>query len=145
MKNLTLFVVLLALAGVACQNKKGPNSSYGGSTGTPIAELKTVYFDFDDSTIRSDQVSILDGNAQFLKGNSGVRTNVEGHCDERGTNEYNLALGDRRAKSTKNYLVNLGVDPARLNTISFGEEKPVCSGHDEGCWWQNRRSAFVKQ
>lgn len=145
MKKIALFVVILALAGVACQNKKGPNSSYGGGTGAPIAGLKTVYFDFDDSTIRSDQTSVLEGNAQFFKNNSGVRSNVEGHCDERGTNEYNLALGDRRAKATKNYLVNLGVDPARMNTISFGEEKPVCSAHDESCWWQNRRGAFVKQ
>ncbi|MBX7147544.1 peptidoglycan-associated lipoprotein Pal [bacterium] len=135
-------VVLVGFAGVACQAKKSPESS-GGYAPSSVAGLKTVYYDYDDSTIRSDQVSVLDNNASVLKGGNKSVT-VEGHCDERGTNEYNLALGDRRARSAKNYLINRGVDPSSLNVVSFGEEKPACSEHDESCWWQNRRAEFVK-
>ncbi len=140
--SLVLLGCLAILAG--CQNKRGPSSSGGGGIGSQIKGLKTVYFDFDKSNLRDDQQSILQGNGDFLKTNSGVRVVIEGHCDERGTNEYNMALGDRRARTAKNYLINLGIDPNRLNTISYGEERPVASCHDESCWWQNRRDEFVK-
>ena len=85
----------------------------------------------------------LNSNAQVVKDGK-LRVTIEGHCDERGTNEYNLALGDRRAQSAKNYLINLGVDPTSMDTISYGEERPACMQHDESCWWQNRRAEFRK-
>jgi peptidoglycan-associated lipoprotein len=101
-----------------------------------------VYFDFDKSLIRPDQVDRLEANAAFMKNNA-VKVQIEGNCDERGTNEYNMALGERRATSAKKYLVNLGIDSSRLNTISYGEERPVNFGHDELSWSQNRRDDFV--
>lgn len=136
---LVLIVLTLALDLAACQNKKGPINS---SLPAPARGLRTIYFDFDDSTIRSDQVSAMEGNAASIK--NGSRANIEGHCDERGTNEYNLALGDRRAQAARNYLTNLGVDPGKLSTVSFGEERPVCQESDESCWWQNRRAEFTR-
>ncbi len=140
-KELFLMIVLVLVAS-GCQNKKGPTTS--GPIGAPIKGLKTVYFDFDRSNIRDDQITTLQGNSDFMKSNSSVRVVIEGHCDERGTNEYNMALGDRRARSSKEYLVNLGIDPNRMNTISYGEERPLATCHDESCWWQNRRADFVK-
>jgi len=85
----------------------------------------------------------MKGNADWLQKNKSTKLTVEGHCDERGTAEYNIALGDRRAKSAKNYLQNLGVDSGRTSTISYGKERPICLQHDESCWWQNRRDEFV--
>jgi peptidoglycan-associated lipoprotein len=105
--------------------------------------LFPVYFDFDKSMIRSDQAERLEKNAAFMKGNSELRVRIEGNCDERGTNEYNMALGQRRAQRGKQYLVNLGVAEARLDTISYGEERPINFGHDELSWSQNRRDDFV--
>lgn len=132
-------VMILAAAtllSVNCQNKKVSTSTQSGG-------LKSVYFDFDNSFIRNDQVTALQGNATYLKGASGAAT-IEGHCDERGTNEYNLALGQRRADSARNYLMNLGVAAANMRTVSFGEEKPVCTESGENCWWKNRRADFRK-
>jgi peptidoglycan-associated lipoprotein len=102
-----------------------------------------VYFDFDKSMIRADQVERLEKNAAFMKNNSELKVRIEGNCDERGTNEYNMALGQRRAQRGKQYLVNLGVAEARLATISYGEEQPINFGHDELSWSQNRRVDFV--
>ncbi len=104
-------------------------------------KLDTVYFDFDRSTIRDDARAILQANAdQLMSGGSTVT--IEGHCDERGSEEYNLALGERRANSVKQYLVNLGVEGGRLRTLSYGEAKPAVQGHDESAWRWNRRGAF---
>lgn len=105
--------------------------------------LLTVYFDFDRFTIRDDMQSVFEKNAEWLKKNSNVKIQIEGHCDERGTNEYNIALGERRAQSIREYLVNYGINPSRLSTISYGEEKPVAPGHDEDSWTKNRRGEFV--
>lgn len=105
--------------------------------------LLPVYFDFDESVIRSDQVERMEQNGVFMEANPGFKVRVEGNCDERGTNEYNMALGQRRAMSGKKYLVNLGVPAARLSTISYGEERPINFGHDELSWSQNRRDDFV--
>ncbi|MEK6692484.1 MAG: peptidoglycan-associated lipoprotein Pal, partial [Nitrospirota bacterium] len=102
-----------------------------------------IYFDYDKYNIRDDVKAILEKNAAWLKKNPGVKIQVEGHCDERGSNEYNLALGDRRARSARDYLVLLGVDPKRVSTISFGEEKPLDPGHNEEAWTKNRRGHFV--
>lgn len=116
---------------------------YAVSEGRTNGPMLPIYFNFDKSDIRDDQQSRLDGNADFLKANNQLRIIVEGNCDERGTNEYNIALGERRAQSAKKYLVNLGVAEERINTVSFGEEKPLLHGHDELSWAQNRRDDFI--
>ncbi len=107
--------------------------------------LQRIHFDFDKSNIRPDARNVLIKNAEFLRENSGVKIRIEGHCDERGTNEYNLALGERRAKSALQYLADLGVDPNRMSIISYGEEQPLDPGHNESAWAKNRRAEFVKQ
>jgi peptidoglycan-associated lipoprotein len=99
----------------------------------------TVHFGYDQSNLNADARDALDGQAEWLMNYAGYSVTVEGHCDERGTREYNLALGERRAASVKSYLVALGVDPSRISTISFGKERPLATGHDEGAWSQNRR------
>lgn len=102
-----------------------------------------IHFDFDSSAIRTDAQKILMDKAEWLSENPGVSILIEGHCDDRGTNEYNLALGDRRATSVKNFLVDLGVGAERLYTISYGEERPVALGGNEEAWSKNRRAHFV--
>lgn len=102
-----------------------------------------VYFDFDKSNLKPAAQESLLQKADWLRENSDVTVTVEGHCDERGTNEYNLALGDRRAESVKAFLVNLGISAARLTTISYGEERPVCFDGNEECWTKNRRGHFT--
>jgi len=103
-------------------------------------ELRAIHFDFDKYAIRPGDAKILDANAEWLKSNPDSLLLIEGHCDERGTNEYNMALGDRRAKATMNYLLAQGVQSARISTISYGEERPLCTEHNESCWSQNRRA-----
>jgi peptidoglycan-associated lipoprotein len=105
--------------------------------------LKDIYFDFDKYDIRIEDTVILKGNAEILKKYLKVKIQIEGHCDERGTNEYNLALGERRANSTKNYLASLGISQDRISTISYGEEKPLDPGHNEEAWGKNRRAHTV--
>lgn len=105
-------------------------------------KLEDIFFDYDRYEIRKDAMPVLDGLASWLlKNPQGVL--VEGHCDERGTNEYNLALGDRRATAAKNYLRAAGVPQKRINTASFGEERPLCKEQTEGCWAKNRRAHFA--
>lgn len=113
------------------------------SEGRTSMELLPVYFDFDKSNIRSDQKGRIEGNAYYMKNHPGAIVRIEGNCDERGTNEYNMALGERRAMSSKKYLINLGVPESRMQTVSYGEEKPLLYGHDELSWAQNRRDDFV--
>lgn len=103
----------------------------------------TIHFDTDAYDINGEASGILTRQAAWLKANPNVRATIEGHCDERGTREYNLALGDRRANSVKNYLVNAGVSAAQLSTISYGKERPAAMGSDEGAWAQNRRAVTV--
>ena len=110
---------------------------------TAIPQLKPIYFDFDKYDIRPADAKVLDANAQWLKSNDQQLVLIEGHCDERGTNEYNLALGERRAKSTMNYLVSQGVQASRITIISYGEERPVCTEKNEECWSKNRRAQFL--
>lgn len=105
--------------------------------------LETVYFDFDRSMIREDQRSVLLSNADWLKANPKYVVEIGGHCDERGTTEYNLALGDRRANALKAYLVGLGVSASRLEVVSYGEERPAVPGSGEDVWSKNRRGEFV--
>jgi peptidoglycan-associated lipoprotein len=101
-----------------------------------------INFDFDQAEIRNDDLSNLDRKATILSANPNVRVRISGHADERGSDEYNLALGNRRAGAAKRYLVNKGVDAARLEVISFGEERPLDPGHDETAWFKNRRDEF---
>lgn len=104
---------------------------------------QTVHFDLDSSTIKKPEQPKLDVVADYYKTNPGQLLLIEGHCDERGTEGYNLALGDRRALALREYLVNLGVSPESIHTVSFGEQKPVATGHSEAAWKQNRRGQFV--
>ncbi len=116
----------------------------GKSTRTPESSpLKDVYFDFDRYDLTEDARATLRANAEWLKSNPSTRVEIEGHCDERGTNEYNLALGAKRAQAARQFLTALGVSPDRLSTISYGEELPVCRESTESCWKQNRRARFV--
>jgi peptidoglycan-associated lipoprotein len=115
----------------------------GISEGRTSDGMLPVYFDFDNSDIRADQVPRIEVNADFLKKNTGINIQIEGNCDPRGTKEYNMALGERRAQSAKKYLENLGVSEARLNTISYGKERLLLHGQDELSWAQNRRDDFV--
>jgi peptidoglycan-associated lipoprotein len=110
------------------------------------AALRDVYFDFDRYDVRAGDKGTLDENANWLKSNQSAMLLIEGHADERGTNEYNLALGERRAKATRDYLVSVGIDAGRITVISYGEERPTCTEKTEGCWAKNRRAHFlVKQ
>lgn len=129
----------------AAMGKEEPLESkpIGISEGRTSEGMLPVYFDFDSSDIRSDQVSRIETNAEFLKGEGDKNIRIEGNCDPRGTSEYNMALGERRAQSAKKYLVNLGISESRLSTISFGEERLLMHGHDELSWAQNRRDDFV--
>ena len=102
-----------------------------------------IYFEFDKSTLTPMAQDTLMRHAAWLRENAGVTVTIEGHCDERGTNEYNLALGDRRADSAKAFLVDLGISSSRLTTISYGEERPLCMQQNEECWGKNRRGHFV--
>jgi peptidoglycan-associated lipoprotein len=109
-----------------------------------LKEVRDAYFDYDKADIRPDAREALSKTADFLKGHPQFKVTIEGHCDERGSTEYNLGLGDRRASAVKQYLVSLGVPADRLSTVSFGKEKPFCTDHNEPCWQQNRRGHFVK-
>lgn len=106
-------------------------------------EVKDAYFDFDKADINGDARNALSQTAEFLRSYPAVKVTLEGHCDERGSTEYNIALGDRRAQAAKDFLVSLGVTADRVQTVSYGKERPFCTDHDENCWKQNRRGHFV--
>jgi peptidoglycan-associated lipoprotein len=107
--------------------------------------IKDVYFDYDKSDIRGDQQGSLQADAQFLSQHANISFTIEGHCDERGSTEYNIALGDKRANAVKEALTTAGISPSRVKTISYGKEKPFCTESNEACWQQNRRGHFVYQ
>jgi peptidoglycan-associated lipoprotein len=109
-----------------------------------LANVHTVYFDFNKADIRADQRDGLAHSAEYLRQNPQIKLNIEGNCDSRGSTEYNLLLGDRRAAAVKNYLVQLGISADRINTVSYGKEKPVCTEENESCWQQNRNGHPVK-
>ncbi len=102
-----------------------------------------VFFGYDSSELDSDALELLQDQVAWLKQNSGVSVTIEGHCDERGTREYNLALGEKRAQAVKNYLIGLGINPDRVSTISYGKERPAVVGSNDGAWAQNRRSVTL--
>src|SRR5467141_5302047 len=101
-----------------------------------------IHFDYDKSNIRSEDAGTLDQKVAILQANPNLRIRISGHCDERGSDEYNLALGNRRATASKQYLVSHGIDASRIETVSYGEERPIVNGHDETAWAQNRRDEF---
>ena len=107
------------------------------------AGLQPIYFDFDKSFIRDDAKPVMKANAEYLKANPKVKVRIEGNCDERGTIEYNQALGQRRATAAKKYLTDMGISAKRISLISYGKEKPVCTQSTEDCWQKNRRDEFV--
>lgn len=117
-----------------------------GPDNPPVPELalKTVHFDYDSAVLTDVARRVLDENVAWLKANGTVAIQIEGHCDERGTEEYNMNLGARRAKTVMQYLMRNGIAENRLFTISFGEQAPVDPGHDESAWWKNRRVEFAR-
>lgn len=166
----TWFAVSVALLGLALAggcSKKTPASTYddyeagmgetdleGGSgsldqfrRGTlgsgSYGPLDDIFFDYDSTSLSAEARDTLNLNAEWLRANPSARVEIEGHCDNRGTVEYNLALGARRATSARDYLVSLGISPERLTTISYGEELPVCQEESEDCWSRNRRVHFA--
>ncbi|MBL7663954.1 MAG: peptidoglycan-associated lipoprotein Pal [Bacteriovoracaceae bacterium] len=156
---LSVFALVLTLAFVGCSsnpknNQDGEGLDGAGNEGLTLelngdsdsgkaGNLRTVYFDFDSSSLSSSTRKTLDANAAYLKENSNIDIQIEGHSDERGGIQYNLALGERRAKATKDYLVAKGISSSRVSIVSFGKERPVEFGHDESAWSKNRRANFV--
>jgi peptidoglycan-associated lipoprotein len=108
-------------------------------------EFEPAFFDFDSFALRDDARASLDRDARMLRDNGGASVTIEGHCDERGTVEYNQALGERRAQAARDYLVSAGIDASRIQIISYGKERPFADGHDESAWQQNRRAHFIQR
>jgi len=159
---LGMALFLLIPLSLNCSKKSDPDVTYGSdadgsdrATGSgnyggedlgdgSSAGLRTIYFAYDSATLNTDSKNILRKNAKFLKKNKNTSLGIEGHCDDRGTTEYNLALGERRANSVRSYMVNLGVKGKRLRSISYGEERPAMQGQSERVWAKNRRVEFNK-
>lgn len=129
------FCAVLILSFANCANQVRTTSRSG---------LKRIHFDTDQSLIRSDMIAILNTNVSYLKKYSSKAIVIEGHCDERGTNEYNMALGARRAQAVMQYMVSRGIKSSRLTTKSYGEERPMVQGSDESAWYMNRRAEFIR-
>lgn len=158
--TLTLLLALsVAFTGCGSSSKKDTDGKSGSvsakdskaesfeinsdSDSNTAGSLQTVFFDFNSSTLTSTARAALQNNADFMKRHASVRVQIEGHADERGGVQYNLALGERRAKSVRDYMIAMGVEGSRMTTISFGKERPLAFGHDEAAWSQNRRGNFV--
>lgn len=124
-------------------DREGEVSSETEAIAEGTAISRDVLFDFDKYDIRPDVRPILDSVAAWMNRNRSFNVTIEGHCDERGTNEYNLALGEKRARAAMDYLVSLGISSSRMNMITYGEERPVCTEKNEGCWQKNRRAHFI--
>jgi len=149
---LGLALVVFAFAACAKKPEPAPASSTGFGNEAPTrppasnmgdsSAFRTIYFDFDRSDLSADARSGLQANASYLKSNASVAVTIEGNCDERGSAEYNLALGKRRAEAAAKYMADLGVATSRMNTVSFGKERPAVEGHNELAWAKNRRDDF---
>ena len=154
---LSIGVLIFPLLFASCSKKESPSVSYdsqemeedtpqeksgGWFSGNKASKLEVVHFDYDSSKLTGNAKEILNNNGQYLKENSNLDIVIEGHCDDRGSTEYNLALGERRANSVRNYLANLGISRNRMRTVSYGEEKPIARGNNEKAWAQNRRAEF---
>jgi peptidoglycan-associated lipoprotein len=132
----------------SASSSAAPPAAFSAPSGAPSVEppsLEDIFFDFDQHTIRRDAQSTLSADAAWINSRSGKAVLIEGHCDERGTQAYNLVLGEKRARSAKRYLEDLGVPASRLKTTSYGEMRPFCKQRDESCYQQNRRAHFVVQ
>jgi len=123
----------------------GTGAGAAGTAAAGVSPLKDVFFEYDQAAISADQRAALNDNVNWLKANSRVKVVIEGHCDERGTAEYNLGLADRRTKALRDYLVASGIASDRIGTISYGKERPFVIGHDENAWKMNRRGHFAVQ
>lgn len=155
MKNVGLFVLSALLLIGGCASKKPSQTQDSSTSGTDelvlngdsdsnkAGKMRTIYFPFNEVTLDSKAKSQLAANADYLNANTAITVQVEGHCDERGSRQYNLALGERRAKAVKDYLKAMGVKADRIETMSWGNEKPVSDGNSEDAWSQNRRANFV--
>jgi peptidoglycan-associated lipoprotein len=135
-KVLLVSALGLLMAGCSCKVKNVGDENIGDGTGGP---LKDINFAFDSYKLDNKAKGILDGNAEWLKSNSDAKAQLEGHCDERGTNEYNMALGANRARAAQEYLKTAGITASRLSTVSYGEEMPLDPAHNEAAWAKNRR------
>ena len=126
-----------------------PNAATRARIDELIGRIQDAYFDYNQHTLRNDAISTLAADskelAEILQQYPGYKLKIEGYCDERGSAEYNVALGDARAKAAKDYLVNAGVSATQLDTVSYGKENPVCTEHDESCWQKNRRVHIVAE
>jgi len=123
--------------------KEAPTTEETTTAGQSLESLENIYFDFDSYVLSANAREVLTRNAEAMKKNSAISVQVAGHCDERGSDEYNLALGEKRAKAAMNYMSTLGVPASRLSMISYGKEKPADPGHDEAAWAKNRRGEFI--
>ena len=132
-------------AETAIPGRPGAGAGTAGTAAAGASPLKDVFFEYDKAAINADQRAALNDNVNWLKANSRVKIVIEGHCDERGTAEYNLGLGDRRTKALRDYLVASGIAADRIGTISYGKERPFVIGHDENAWKMNRRGHFAVQ
>jgi peptidoglycan-associated lipoprotein len=129
--------------GSSAPTAMAPPTSQPGVSDLFDQNVKDAYFELDKSDLRDDARAVLTKDAEFLRSYPQTKVSIEGHCDERGSTEYNLGLGQRRAEAAKNYLISLGISADRMETTSWGKERPFCSEHDESCWQQNRRAHFV--
>jgi peptidoglycan-associated lipoprotein len=132
------------------ETKPAEKPAENPTTGTPVesepsSKFMAIYFDFDKYSLRDDAKADLKRNVDVMKQDQNLKITIEGHCDERGTVEYNLALGERRAKSARDYMVSMGIKADRVSTISYGKERPKAFGHDEDSWAKNRRDEFVEK
>jgi len=162
--NLLIMVLLAMLLSIGCAKKPTPapvvepppeqpvkqqqpmtQTEVKETVSVAVSDLTRIYFDFDSYVLTGEARSTLQKNAALLKTAPALQVRVEGHCDERGSDDYNLALGERRAQATVDYLVSLGVSPGQLSTISYGEMRPLDPGHSESAWAKNRRAEFVAQ
>lgn len=125
------------------QNAALAGQAYPIGEGRSSVSMLPIYFDFDRSNIKDDQLARIQSNAAVMKKQDNIKVRIEGNCDERGTNEYNMALGERRAMAAKKFMMDMGIEDLRLETLSYGEERPLTPGHDETSWAQNRRGDFV--
>jgi peptidoglycan-associated lipoprotein len=129
------------------QTPRMPNAATRARIDELLAKIEDAYFDYDKASLRSDALKALQADSaelrDILKDYPSYKLTIEGHCDERGSAEYNMALGDKRAESAKDYLVQVGIPAAQLNVVSYGKQRPVCEEHDEACWQRNRRAHIV--
>lgn len=162
-RAIPILVLGMLVAGAGCSKKPKPVTDVTTTTPPPARDqevkppetpktpeverltLRDAFFDYDKYNLRDDARDALENNARLLQQQGGFNVLIEGHADERGTVEYNLALGDRRAQSARSFLLEFGIEPSRISTISYGEERPFVQGHDETAWSQNRRAHFVQK